>query len=145
MRLSLHINTMSKLNTKSIAIIAATSIAVIAIVLAGYFYSEVRKLKQDPQLTAQEEANEFVWKVSKLIILPEGETPTVATVADPESLKDQAFFAKAQKGDKVLIYPQAKKAVLYSVSMNKVIDVAPLNINQPAPVTPPSADQSKDE
>lgn len=135
---------MSKLNAKTL-LIGAAIVTILAIASAGYFYSEVRKLKQDPQLTAQEEATELVWKVSKLLLLPEGETPTVATVADPEALKDQAFFAKAQKGDKVLIYPQAKKAVLYSVSMNKVIDVAPLNINQSAPVTPPSADQQKEE
>lgn len=136
---------MNKLNKRAAAMILVTLVAAIAIILAGYFYLEVRQLKQNPQLTAQEEASELVWKVSKLIVLPEGETPTVATVADPDALKDQAFFAKAQKGDKVLIYPQAKKAVLYSVSMNKVIDVAPLNINQPAPVTPPSADQPKEE
>lgn len=135
---------MSKLNAKTL-LIGAAIVTILAIASAGYFYSEVKKLKQDPQLTAQEEATELVWKVSKLLLLPEGETPTVATVADPEALKDQAFFAKAQKGDKVLIYPQAKKAVLYSVSMNKVIDVAPLNINQSAPVTPPSADQPKEE
>ena len=134
---------MGKLNTKLMMRILAI-VAIVAIVLAGYLYSEVRTLKKNPQATAQEEANDLVWKVSKLVVLPEGETPTVATVADPEALKDQAFFAKAQKGDKVLIYAQAKKAILYSVSLNRVVDVAPLNINSQAPVTPPKADETKD-
>ncbi len=134
---------MGKLNTKLMMRILAI-VAIVAIVLAGYLYSEVRTLKKNPQATAQEEANDLVWKVSKLVVLPEGETPTVATVADPEALKDQAFFAKAQKGDKVLIYAQAKKAILYSVSLNRVVDVAPLNINSQAPVTPPKADEAKD-
>jgi hypothetical protein len=135
---------MGKLNTKLMVRILAI-VAIVAIVLAGYLYSEVRTLKKNPQATAQEEANDLVWKVSKLVVLPEGETPTVATVADPEALKDQAFFAKAEKGDKVLIYAQAKKAILYSVSLNRVVDVAPLNINSQAPVTPPKADETKDK
>lgn len=103
-------------------------IALIAIGLCVYLYTQVRLLKNDPQIAAQKETTDLVAKVSKIVLLPEGETPTVATVSDPEALKDQVFFAHAVKGDKVLIYAQAKKAFLYSVTMNKIIDVAPLNI-----------------
>ncbi len=103
-------------------------IALVAIGLCVYFYSQVLALKKNPQVAAQQETADLVAKISKLVVLPEGETPTVATVSDPAALKDQAFFANAQKGDKVLIYAQAKKAFLYSVTMNKIIDVAPLNI-----------------
>ena len=112
-------------------------VAVVALALAGYFYSQIRTLKQDPQILAQKEVAELVAKVGKLVVLPADETPTVATVSDPEALKDQAFFASAQKGDKVLIYAEAKKAILYSVVMNKIIDVAPLNIGNQKAVTPP--------
>jgi hypothetical protein len=114
-------------------------IAVAAVVLAGYFYSQVRTLKQNPQSISQKEVNDLVSKVGKLAFLPEGEVPTIATVSDPEALKDQPFFNKSQKGDKVLIYAQSKKAILYSVSTNKIIDVAPLNIGSQKPVTPPAA------
>ncbi len=114
-------------------------IALAAIGTAGYFYNQVRLLKQDPQIVAQREVDDLVARVGRLVVLPEGETPTIATVSDPEALKDQAFFAKAQKGDKVLIYAQAKKAILYSVTMNKIIDVAPLNIGTQKAVTPPAA------
>src|SRR5437773_9402672 len=96
-------------------------IAVAALLLAGYFYMQVRKLEQNPQAVAQQESNDLIAKVSKLIVLPSGEAPTVATVSDPEALKDQPFFASAHKGDKVLIYAQAKKAILYSVALNKII------------------------
>jgi len=113
-------------------------IAVVAVILAGYFYSEVQSLKQNPQVKAQQEANELVGKISKLIVLPTGETPTVATVSDPAALKDQPFFASAEKGDKLLIYAQAKKAILFSTKLNKIIDVAPLNIGSQQQVTPPA-------
>lgn len=114
-------------------------IAVIAIVLSGYFYLQVRTLSKNPQAIAQKETDDIVAKVSKLAVLPEGETPTIATVSDPEALKDQAFFANAVKGDKVLIYAQAKKAFLYSVTMDKILDVAPLNIGASTKVTAPAA------
>ncbi len=118
-------------------------IAVVAIIAAGYMYSQLRVLKQNPQAVAQKEVADLVAKVGKLVVLPEGENPTVATVSDPQALKDQPFFAKAVQGDKVLIYAEAKKAVLYSVSLNKVIDVAPLNIGATKAVTPPKTEEKK--
>ena len=65
--------------------------------------------------------------VAKLAQLPPGETPTVATVIDANGLKNQAFFAKAANGDRVLIFVQAQKAYLYRPSTNKIIEIAPLN------------------
>ena|SRR3989338_8890118 len=93
-----------------------------------YFYGEYSTLKQNPNKLTQEETIKLVAKVSKLIVLPEGEIPTIATVADPEKLQSQPFFAKAKKGDKVLIYANAKRAILYDVEGNKILEVAPINI-----------------
>ncbi|MBI2030267.1 hypothetical protein HYT05_01450 [Candidatus Kaiserbacteria bacterium] len=82
--------------------------------------------EQAAQAAAEMETKETVDAVGKLIALPEGEQPTVATVSDPAKLKDQAFFAKAQMGDKVLIYTKAKKAYLYRPSKDLLIEVAPI-------------------
>ena len=101
---------------------------------------QVRDLKKNPNVVAQQEVTSLVAKVGRLVVLPEGETPTVATVSDPEALKDQVFFKNAVKGDKVLIYAESKKAFLYSVSLDKIIDVAPLNIGNQKAVTPPATD-----
>ncbi len=91
-----------------------------------YFYKKFSSTqKQDPQ----QELIDTISDVSKLMVLPTNETPTLATVSDPEKLKDQAFFAQAKVGDKVLIYTQARKAILYSPSLNMIIEVSPLNIN----------------
>jgi hypothetical protein len=86
--------------------------------------------------TPANESQDLVAKVGAIIELPSGETPTIATVTDISKVKDQAFFTNAQNGDKLLIYPQAKKAILYRPSTNKVINVAPLVIGptQPARV-----------
>lgn len=95
---------------------------------AYYFYKQYSALKRDPQALAKKEATTLVEKVGQLIVLPEGEEPTVATVSDPEKLKNQPFFANAKAGYKVLIYTNAKKAILYDPVLNKIVEVAPLNI-----------------
>lgn len=76
----------------------------------------------------EKESLAIVAKVGKLISLPKGEEPTVATVTDKEKLSDQPFFKDAENGDKVLIYKQSSKAILYRPSTNKVIDVTSVNI-----------------
>ena len=103
-------------------------IAIGAGVSAYYFYQKWGELRIDPQKLAESEAQEIIKQVGRLIVLPEDETPTVATVTDPERLRDQPFFAKAKAGDKVLIYTKAKKAILYDPTQNKIVEVAPLNI-----------------
>ncbi len=86
----------------------------------------------------QSETSMLIAQVGKLIDLPKDETPTIATITDISKLKDQPFFANAKNGDKVLIYTNAKKAILYRPSENRIIEVGAVNINQ-QPVATPSA------
>lgn len=88
---------------------------------------EIRRLS-NPQEAAKVETARLKEKVAQLIEVPQKEDPTVATVVDASKLKNQAFFAKAQNGDRVLIFAQAKKAILYRPSTEKIIEVAPINI-----------------
>lgn len=117
----------------------------LVVLLAGtslYFY---KKSSGNPDAEAQAEVKSLVSKVGKLMFLPEGETPTIATVSDPEALKDQAFFADAKKGDKVLIYSNAQKAILYDPSADKIITIAPLNTDTAKnPTTTPSTETKTD-
>lgn len=78
----------------------------------------------------QSEIDSLISEVGKLIELPVDEKPTVATVSDAEKVRSQAFFAKAANGDKVLIYTNAKKAILYRPSEKRIIEVGAVNINQ---------------
>lgn len=110
-------------------------IAVLAIQLI-VMYKQNSALKKNPQQIAQEITKELVENVGKLIVLPADETPTVATVSDPEKLKDQPFFANAKAGDKVLIYTKARKAFLYNPEGRKIVEVAPVNLGSPEGVPP---------
>ncbi len=120
-------------------------IAVASTGAAYYFYrnnQQAQKLLHDPDAVAREEIKSIVDKVGIFIELPANEEPTLATVSDKEKLKDQPFFTKAENGDKVLIYTQEKKAILYRPSTNKIIEVAPINLGAPeaaAEVTPTPA------
>lgn len=103
------------------------------------FYHRLSALKDNPQKAVQDQTAKLIKKVSKLINLPPDEQPTIATVSNPELLKDQPFFAKAEKGFKVLIYATAGKSILYDPFDNKVIEVASINIgNQSAPAPTPT-------
>ncbi len=90
--------------------------------------NNVNRLSSNPQEAAKAAVAQVTGEVSKLVVLPTGETPTLATVNDASKLKGQTFFTSAQNGDKVLIYTQHKLAVLYRPSVDKVINIAPLNI-----------------
>lgn len=111
-----------------------TLIIIILLCGVGFFayrYSQSQKevkVLSNPQEAARQETAKITAAVSKLVQLPSGESPTLATVSDANKLKNQAFFANAQNGDKVLIFTQAKTAVLYRPSTNKVIEKAPINL-----------------
>jgi hypothetical protein len=105
--------------------------------------SELNKLKTSPNGGNVDELNrQLIEKVGKLIQLPEGEDPTIATISDIEKLRSQPFFARAKNGDKVVIYTTAKKAILYDPVANKIIDVAPININESQDATGSASIQS---
>lgn len=94
-------------------------------------YSDVNKKYQDVLANSPTEVTKrLIDKVGKLLELPKDETPSVATVEDKDKLKDQPFFASAEKGDRLLIYQGAKKAIIYRESTDKVINVGPIAIQQ---------------
>jgi len=115
----------------------------VAVGFAFYFWNEVSALKDNPQKTAQEETSKLINAISELILLPD-EVPTIATVADPEKLRDQLFFIKAQKDDRVLIYTENRKAILYRPSEHKIIEVAPI-VNVESPVDQVNVDSPVDQ
>lgn len=119
-------------------------------VVAGFVYlgNKYKEAQRDverlsnPEEAVKQEALNLTNRVSQLVEVPAGQEPTIATVQDVTKLQGQAFFKNAQNGDKVLIYAEAKKAILYRPSTDKIIEVAPINIGenqttvQEAPQTP---------
>ena len=105
-------------------------------VLLGFIVWKVAmKQSGDPvkiQEQAQKELITIVDSVKKIMVLPKDEVPQVAIIQDVDALKKtQDFFIDAQNGDKILVYAQARKAIIYRETTNQIVNVA-LNIG---PVT----------
>lgn len=106
--------------------------------LAYYTYNARKDVdsgqKEKPELTEgissdEIELNEIdriVSEVRTIMLLPD-ETPILATVSDLEKVKNQTFFEKAELGDKVLVYMEAKKAILFRPSSKMIIEVGRVN------------------
>ncbi len=103
-------------------------IFVVTIIPSCFFYYKYKTaisfFKNQP---IKKETKQLINRVDKLMELPQDELPTVATVTDKNKLKNQPIFARAENGDKLLIYPKAKKAILYRPSTNKIIEVVPIS------------------
>jgi len=96
-----------------------------------YYYMQYKKAElraNDPTIVVKETME----KVGKLVDLPADEQPTVATVNNPEAIADQPFFAKAKKGDVVILYPNARIAILYDEVANKIINFGTINLTDTA-------------
>ncbi|PIZ58217.1 hypothetical protein COY23_00675 [bacterium (Candidatus Torokbacteria) CG_4_10_14_0_2_um_filter_35_8] len=118
-------------NKKEVILIIFLVLLLIALVGVTYLYFQEKKKMENPTQVATEEAKKIKEKVGKLILLPENEEPTIATIIDVDKLREEnpEFYKNATNGDKLLVYPQ--KAILYDPDRNIVINVAPV-IRQPS-------------
>ena len=89
-----------------------------------------------PKLTPHRDDLNNVTTVQRLVgkhyLLPPNETPALATVTDRAKLTTK-FLQKAQNGDKILIYQQASRVIIYRPGIDRIIDVGPVQI---APLSP---------
>ena len=99
-------------------------------ITAFYFYVQYKRPGMVPNASlntaeqAKKDADETKRLIGEVIELPDDEEPILATVTDVAKVKNQKFFAKAQNGDRVLIYTINKKAILFRPSTNKIIEVS---------------------
>ncbi len=123
---------------KKSVIVAFLVLSLLAVGGSGagiYYYFQYQALSQrakDPQA----EVKDVLAKVGKLIELPTGEEPTIATVQDAERIKSQPFFSKAQNGYRVILYSNAKLAIMFDEKANKIINVGTINLSTPSAVQP---------
>ncbi len=121
------ISTVQKVLIGVIAVVLLTSVGV-----TYFFYSQYQSLKANPNSANDAEVKKLVAQIKPFYDLPTDETPTVATVSDKSKVVDQPFFAKAENGDKILIYRKNKLAILFRPSQNKLINVGPIDLDAAA-------------
>lgn len=102
-----------------------------AVAAAAVYYNKYNDLKNaSPDQVQQAQTDSYIAEVNKLYALPANEKPDVATVKDKDALKKQyPFFDQAENNDVVLIYKEAKLAILYRPSTKQLIKVGPVNVD----------------
>lgn len=108
---------------RAVMLIAAGIIAVIVLILAAY---GITRAWGSVFGGTEYEMKSLVHNVGEHMLLPENETPTLATVTDMHALEGQPFFRNAKEGDKVLMYLISQQAILYRPSIDKIIEVGPI-------------------
>lgn len=109
---------------QSLLIVVLAALLLVTLLTAGYLYYRfvlhpTKEVKTEEELLRE--------TVGSKILLPE-ETPQVATVTDKTKLADQPFFKKAENGDKILIFTNSGRAVLYRPKIKKVIDTTTISL-----------------
>ncbi len=102
---------------------------------AGFYMKWQDSLKSSSSKSKEDnkkETDRIRGKVSKLMSLPGDEAPVLATIDDVSKLKNQPFFKDAKNGDKLLMFPKMKKAVIYREKENRLINVGPIAITSQA-------------
>ena len=67
----------------------------------------------------------IIERAGKHIILP-SETPNITTIEKSSELKSQPFFSGVEDGDKILIYAESARIIIYRPSQNILVNVGPI-------------------
>jgi len=113
----------------TVSIVLIIICAMTSSIVFFYLYRKEAQKSKAPK----DDSVQILKDVGKLMDLPLDETPTIATVQDKTKLENQPLLKKAENGDRIIIYTNAKKAILYRPSTKKIIDVVPINTVSPAP------------
>jgi hypothetical protein len=108
----------------------AVAVVVVILLLTYRTYMSPEAIDARTREKVIEETETLLRNVGDLMVLPQGETPIIYEVNDPDMLKrQQPFFTGSGKGDKLIIYPNAVKAILYSPTQHKIINVGPITFD----------------
>lgn len=106
--------------------IGLLGVVLVLIVVATFFVVRHQSLVQiDTESPAA-----ILTAVGKHYVLPAGEEPAIATVTDKSKLSS-SLSKKAENGDRILIYQDSHQAIVYRPSVDKVVDVTPVQIDAP--------------
>lgn len=110
------------------------AIIVVLIIIAGGVYYWTQPKPTGEVSTAETKA--MLEKLQRHIILPTDETPQIGQIDDPvQAAKAQPFVAGAQKGDLLIVYVKARKAIVYSPSRDLIVNVGPVSVNPDQPAS----------
>jgi hypothetical protein len=73
-------------------------------------------------------------RVARHYLLPKDEEPALATITDKSKLSSPAF-KQTEDGDRLLIYQKNRMAIVYRPSIDRVVAIVPVSIDEPTNIT----------
>ncbi len=121
---------------KILSILILIIILLLAFAIFKKFYNPIDESNKKTDQLSEKQVASIVKKISKLIVVPSDEKPMIVPILNADELiAEQRFYIGSEDGDYVIVYPNAKKAIIYRESENKLINVGPVIVDQPATTT----------
>ena len=111
--------------SKSVIIISSIGLILLVIGISSVLFVFRQHGKQQDDMN---NVTVIKKRVAVLYQLPTNEEPALATVTDKAKL-ESTFAGKVENDDKILIYEKNGKAIVYRPSINKIVDVEPVQID----------------
>lgn len=100
-------------------------IIVVALVIIAGFVAWSYNKHNTPDAKKQAEYNLIIRNVSKHQLIPQ-EQAIIATINEADKMiAEQPFYANVHNGDKLIIFPIAQRAVIYSPTLDLIINSGP--------------------
>lgn len=130
------------LKAKYVVLFLAIATGIAGSALAIYSYQKLNssntlgaQVIADSERLSEKEIKALKDKVSLIAVLPQDEIPVVLPITDLTKLHSNEFFKDAKLKDKILIFKQAGKIILYDPINNKIVNMGPYS-ETPAVLTP---------
>ncbi len=95
-------------------------LVIIVLLLSGgyYFYKYTMVMRSDKKY----QNIKLVSAISKSLVLP-NEVPTIVSVLNHTKFNNETLRNSSKDGDKLIVFSQSKKLILYRPSSKKVVEV----------------------
>lgn len=115
------------MNTKNVRkIFIGTTIGLTGLIAAYFWYAQYQLQLAETALSSESILSDVQSKAE----VPLDETPYISVLKPESPYQKKGFFLLAEYGDRILVYPQNKVAVLYRPSNRKVISMTTLDSHQ---------------
>lgn len=126
------------LKAKYVVLFLAIATGIAGSALAIYSYQKLNnsntlgaQVIADSERLSEKEIKALTEKVSQIAVLPENEIPVVLPITDLTKLHSNEFFKDAKLKDKILIFKQAGRIIIYDPINNKIVNMGPYSETPP--------------
>jgi hypothetical protein len=107
-----------------------SALIILGVFLVSLGYLAASRPGRHQRLSGAAELKQVETRIGRHYLLPADETPALVTVTDSEKLTSR-FLKNARNGDKILVYQNHQVAIIYRPSIDRIVAVGPVIIDNP--------------